>query len=222
MTKIKAILFDLDGTLRDTRDLMYTSMQTALEQHTGKRPTREDISRHVHHHSEVHKAFAGEVPFDEFERTFFEHFEEGRSDIKLYDKAKELLDNLRQSGLRLAVVTSARTTKSTEFVARHKLDEHFEVVSGVQEGVRPKPAPDLVLRALEHINCIPNEAIMVGDLPADVTAAHAAGVRCIAITHGFGLRSTLKEAGADYIIDSLMELPAAIETLEKSGVLSRT
>ncbi len=215
MPKITAVLFDLDGTLRDTRDLMYTSMQTALEHHTSKRYTRDDINPHVHHHKAVHAALAGDVSFEDFERTFYEHFERGRSEIQLYDEVRELLDGFRQDGLQLAIVTSARATKSQEFIERHKLDAHFAVVSGMQDGVKPKPAPDLVLRALEHIGCAPEAAIMVGDLPADVLAAHAAGVRCVAITHGFGVRKQLEAAGADYIINTLSELPAIMKSINQ-------
>lgn len=214
MNKISAVLFDLDGTLRDTRDLMYTSLQVAFEQHTGKNPSREEINPHIHHHSNVHKALAPEVPFEAFEQTFIEQFELGRGNIQLYGQARELLDALRQQGLRLAIVTAARTTKSNEFIERHKLDTHFEVVSGMQDGVQPKPAPDVVIRALERLGCKPENAIMVGDTTADIAAAHAAGVRCVSITHGFGTREEFEAAGADYIVDTLTEIPALIEQIE--------
>ncbi len=85
----------------------------------------------------------------------------------------------------------------------------------MQDGMRAKPAPDLVLKALADLPCAPDEAVMIGDTPADIGAAHAAGVRCVAITHGLGKLDELIAAGADHIIHSLDELPAALDHLDQ-------
>lgn len=215
MPKIRFVFFDLDGTLRDTRDLMYSSLQAALEQHTGRHHTKDEIRPHIHYHQAVHEALAAEVPFADFEKTFQDLYEEGRASIQLYDGAVALLDALRARGLRLAVVTSARTVTSKEFVAKHNIHTHFDVISGMQDGMRAKPAPDLVLKALADLPCETDEAVMIGDTPADIGAAHAAGMRCIAITHGLGKLDELTAAGADHIIHSLDELPAALDHLDQ-------
>ncbi len=214
MTKLKAILFDLDGTLRDTKDIIYEAMQHAIEALGRDRPTRGEIDPHIHHHTAVHKALANHVSLDEFEQIYHGKLYETWDEVMLYEAAVETLELLTEKGYQLAVVTSANTKGSVDFVQKRGIDHHFDAISGMSEGVKPKPAPDLVLRALEQIGCEPDAALMVGDLPADVQAAHAAGVRCVAITHGFGSREDLQDIGADYIIDSLMELPAVIDKIE--------
>lgn len=216
MPKLKAILFDLDGTLRDTKDVVYDAIQHAIEMISGEKPSREQIRPHIHHHSAVHKALARHVPIETFEKVYHDKLYKTWDDVALFEAAVETLEQLSAKGYLLAVVTSAGNKSSLDFVRKRGIAHHFAAISGVGDGIRPKPAPDLVLRALELIGCEPEAAVMVGDLPADVLAAHAAGVRCIAITHGFGLRDELEAAGADYIIDSLTELPAILTSLEEN------
>lgn len=215
MPKTKIILFDLDGTLRDTKDVIYDAMQHAIEVLGSERPKRADIEPHIHHHTAVHKALAGHVSLDEFEQVYKEALHETWDDVCLFDAAVETLEILSGRGYRLAIVTSAGSQSSLDFVNKQGIAHHFDAISGMGDGLKPKPAPDLVLRALELAGCNPEDAVMVGDLAADVLAAHTAGVRCVAITHGFGSRESLEAAGADYIIDSLSALPSVIEQIEQ-------
>ncbi|MFZ1248919.1 MAG: HAD family hydrolase [Candidatus Saccharimonadales bacterium] len=205
-TKFKAILFDLDGTLRDTIDVIYDALEHAIEFHTGKRPGREVIAPHIHHHTAVHAALLPEVSLRDWEKTYYEKVEQKRDEWMLFHQTIEVLESLHAKGYALAIVTSARQDTSEEFLKQKGIHSFFASISGMREGVKPKPAPDLVLRALDEIGCEPAEALMVGDMTVDVTAAHAAGVQCVGITHGFGSREELEAAGADFIIDSLGEL----------------
>lgn len=214
MPKVSAIFFDLDGTLRDTEDVVYDAMQHAVEKHTGKRPTRDELRPHVHHHTAVHKVLAGNVPEDDFVQTYRSKLYQVWDNVTLFEAVMETVHALSEKGYILAVVTSASHQSSVDFVRKWGLDEYFDVISAVTEEILPKPAPDLVLNALALTGCVPETAVMVGDLPADVTAAHAAGVRCIGITHGFGSREALEAEGADYIVDALAEIPAIIEQIE--------
>lgn len=214
MPKLDAIFFDLDGTLRDTEAVVYDAMQHAVEVHTGTRPARHELRPHVHHHTAVHKALVSSVPVDDFVDTYRGKLHQTWDDVAMFAAAAETVQLLSRTGYTLAVVTSASRQGSIEFVRKWGLDDYFDAISAVVEGIRPKPAPDLVLQALSLTGCHPDAAILVGDLPADVTCAHAAGVRCIGITHGFGSREELEAAGADYVVDSLTEIPTLIERIE--------
>lgn len=214
MPKISAVFFDLDGTLRDTEDTVYAAMQHAVEAHADRRPTRDELRPHIHHHTAVHKALANKVPVDDFVQTYRSKLYETWDNVALFETAKETVRALSEKGYILAIVTSASRQGSIDFVRKWKLDEYFDVISAVTDEIRPKPAPDLVLHALEMTACTPETVVMIGDLPADVTCAHAAGVRCVGITHGFGSREALESAGADYVVDSLSDIPAIIEQIE--------
>ncbi|WP_213190897.1 HAD family hydrolase, partial [Escherichia coli] len=70
MSKLKAILFDYDGTLRDTRSLIYASFDFAFDAHDKPVPTKDELAPYIHHHSFVHEALMPEVPYEDFEREY--------------------------------------------------------------------------------------------------------------------------------------------------------
>lgn len=212
--KIKAVLLDLDGTLRDTREAIYGAYQHAIKQHSGRNVGRGEIKPHVHHHTVVHQAFASHVPADVFTATYMDKVYQDLVDAKLYEGVEALLHNLQAAGYRLAIVTSATQDKTEQFLQRQGLAGWFQAIVGMTPDRQPKPAPDLLQAALNQLDCKPSEAIMLGDMTVDITAAHAAGLPCVAITHGFASRHELETAGADYIIDSLMALPELIGNIE--------
>jgi HAD superfamily hydrolase (TIGR01662 family) len=213
--KIKAVLLDLDGTLRDTRDAIYGAYQHAIKTHSGRDVGRDEIKPHVHHHTVVHQAFASHVPTDDFTATYMDKVYKDLDDVGLYEGVEALLDDLQQAGYRLAIVTSATQDKTEQFLERRGLAGRFQAIVGMTPGWRPKPAPDLLQTALEKLGCKPSEAIMLGDMTVDIAAAHAAGMPCVAITHGFATQQELEVAGADYIIDSLGELQDLLNQLTR-------
>lgn len=210
---IKAVLLDLDGTLRDTRDAIYGAYQHAIKVHSGQHVDREQIKPHVHHHTVVHKAFGGTTPLDDFTATYMEKVYETMEDVQLYDGVNELLQALQLRGYKLAIVTSATQDKTEQFLQKLGLADNFQAIVGMTPERQPKPAPDLVEAALQQLGCTPEEAIMVGDMTVDIEAAHVAGMPCVAITHGFAPKDELEQAGADYIIDSLAALPKLVAKL---------
>jgi pyrophosphatase PpaX len=118
------------------------------------------------------------------------------------------------------MVSSSGFTK--EALAADNLERYFDAVIGGLDVENHKPKPDPVLLALEKIDVIPDQALMVGDLAVDILSGKAAGVRAtVGLTYGFGSRKMLKEAGADYLLDSLEALPEIIQTIMQDGPQDR-
>lgn len=94
----------------------------------------------------------------------------------------ELLPTLRwlRDNYRTAMATNRGAT-IPELVSHFGLDEHFEVVVGIRDVERPKPAPDMLLHCLDHLAVEPHAAVYVGDSPGDLAAAEAAGIDFIAV-----------------------------------------
>jgi phosphoglycolate phosphatase len=214
MTKLKAVLVDLDGTLRDTRDLIYSAFQHAIRTHSHKEVTQEDIKPHVHHHTKVHKAFADHVEEDEFYKTYADIIDPGIDGVPLYEGTEELLAYFRKNNLKSAIVTSAPQHKAENYLKAVGLYDKCDTVVGVTSDRLPKPAPDMLIEAIRQLNVKAEESIMLGDMPVDSIAAKAAGIRCIGVTHGFATREELKDAGADPIFNSLLEVIQYLEKLK--------
>jgi phosphoglycolate phosphatase len=213
MNKTKAVLLDLDGTLRDTVGVITKAYEHAVETHNGRKPTWEELAPFIHHHSAVHRGLSSHVEYDLWLTTYREKLGEDWMNAPLYDNCEAVLESIRAAGYSMAVVTSAEYDRTIEYLRHRGLDGYFQAVAGMRGGMRPKPDPSLVLEALSLLNCRPEEAVMVGDMVVDIAAAHAAGVRCIAITHGFTTREELERAGADILADSLLEVQRIVFSL---------
>lgn len=94
----------------------------------------------------------------------------------------ELVPTLRwlRDNYRTAMATNRGAT-IPELVSHFALDAHFDVVVGIRDVARPKPAPDMLLHCLDHLEVEPHAAVYVGDSPGDLTAAEAAGIEFIAV-----------------------------------------
>ena len=214
MTKLKAILFDLDGTLRDTQEVVYGAVLHALKVHGAGELTKEDIGPYMHHHTAVYQKFLSHIDLEVFEKTYRGKLRERWMDVVLFPHAMEAVQALHAEGYRMAIVTSATQDGTEAFLHERGLAAFFDSVSGVRPGIAPKPAPDLVLDALNKLGVLPGDAIMVGDMIADIESAKAAGVRCLGVTYGFNGKDELVKAGAIHIVDSLTELQPYLERLK--------
>ena len=215
MTKLKAVLFDLDGVIRDSREVIFPAYEHTLNTHVGKTPSRELLVPYVHHEDAVHNAFASEVPQKAFVTTYHNKIEELRPNMKLYDDANTVLKALKDTGYKLGLVSHATT--ATEFLTSHGLIGYFSAILDGNQDIERKPSPAPVLQALDMLKVAPEDAVMIGDLPSDIKSAAGAGLRIsVGITHGFGNEKILKEAGAGYIIDSLIEIIGVIKEIEAS------
>ena len=204
---IKAILFDLDGTLRDTKDIIIDAYMHAVEVHNGRRPSLQELQPHIHHHSEVYKALSAHVAYEPWLETYRTKLSTAWMEAPFFEHAEQVLQELKMAGYRLAVVTSAEYDRTVEYLSYREVDHYFEVVVAMREGFRPKPEPDMMLDAMRQLGCTPQETITIGDMITDVQAAHAAGIQIVGITHGFASRRELEDAGADYLIDRLADFP---------------
>ena len=110
------------------------------------------------------------------------------------------MEELKDRGYRLGIVSN----KFDAAVKQLKEDYFAETISvaiGESAGIRKKPAPDCVRKALEELRAETEEAVYVGDSDVDVATARNSGLVCIGVTWGFRGRQVLEEAGADWIIE---------------------
>ena len=128
--------------------------------------------------------------------------------------AGEILAAYHKARVKLGVVTNKPESFTRTILAHFGLSEIIDVVVGGDTGPERKPAPDMLNHALEQVGLTASRALMVGDSPADIGAARAAFMASVAVRGGY-TNVPVEELGADIVIDSLEELPAAIEQLKQ-------
>ncbi|RKN07371.1 HAD-IA family hydrolase [Streptomyces radicis] len=203
----RAVVFDLDGVLVDSFDVMREAFTIAYREVVGE----------------------GEAPFDEYNRHLGRYFPdimrimdlplemEGpfvresyrlAHRVPLFGGVPELLRTLRDRGLRLAVATGKSGPRARSLLEQLGVLPLFEHVIGSDEVARPKPAPDIVEHALGLLGVSAAEALMVGDAVTDLASAHGAGVAAVAALWGETDEAALLAAGPDAVLHAPAELLA--------------
>jgi HAD superfamily hydrolase (TIGR01509 family) len=131
----------------------------------------------------------------------------------LFPNVKEVLEELRQMKLHLAVATSSVSASARPFLDRHQLTGFFEVIVTGEEVERGKPAPDIYLCAADKLGLPADKCLVVEDALPGVAAAKAAKMRVAAIPDRRFVDPNEFEKTADYALNSIKELPALIRKL---------
>jgi phosphoglycolate phosphatase len=208
--KFPVYLFDIDGTLLDSAVDICGAAQHVISA-TGvpaNRPVDFDyLKSFIGYHL---NACFGEV-FPDFtmeqrERLILEYratyLSRGHQHTYLYPG---VLEGLAQLGARKSTATTKGTPTTRAILQQFGLLQFFDQVQGT-DGFPCKPAPDVILTALAALDAKPEDCLMVGDSPADIAAARAAGVKVCVTTYGYGNNEELARANPDYWVSDLREL----------------
>lgn len=214
---IKAVIFDLDGTLTDTLSDLADAVNFVLDKNGF--PT---------HKTEEYKYFVGwgsyvlvkkaspentsEEKLQEMLTDFFGYYNEHYLDKTApYDKVTEMLGSLIQRKIKLAVCSN-KIQNMTEKVCSKFFDGMFRYTFGQTDKFPLKPDPTCPLWIAEQFGVEPREVMFVGDSGSDMKTAKNGGFVAVGVSWGFRTADELRENGADYIIDKAEEL---IEIIEK-------
>lgn len=205
------ILFDLDGTLTDSREGITKSVQYALDKMGISEP---DLSSLEH--------FIGPPLYDEFRRCYNMDDQQAKAAVAayrerfgtvgwteniLFDGVPELLGALHDAGKKIAIASSKPTVFVRKILHMFEIEQYFDAVSGASLDGKIGTKAQVVQQALDALRIAErNDAVLVGDRSHDVEGARACGLSCIGITLGFGGREELVSAGAAAVVDMLDEL----------------
>ncbi len=209
--KQKKIIFDLDGTLADSTDVVLYQLRTLAKEFGATPKTDEDIIEAVHSSGgaihEILRLLLGDHGLDEtiIHARHSELITQSRHLIKPYLGAIKVLGALQGADYRLAIFTS-RDKRMLQDPCCELLLPYFEVLISLEHVSKPKPHPEGVLAAAAALGADAQEVIMIGDTAPDILSGKAAKATTIGMTHGYGTRQSLEKAGADHIVDSFKEL----------------
>jgi len=215
---LRSIIFDLDGVIADSEP-WWNQIDAKLLAEYGV------TYRGEYHQSVVgvsyriavefyKKAFGLSVPTQEMMRRRGEIATEFFANrVGLFPNVKEVLEELRQMKLHLAVATSSVSASARPFLDRHQLTGFFEVIVTGEEVEHGKPAPDIYLCAAKHLGIPADVCLVVEDALPGVAAAKAAKMRVAAIPDTRFVDPREYEKKADYVLGSLKELSALARKL---------
>lgn len=211
ISRIKALCFDVDGTLSDTDDLYAQKVVDLLPRFLFPNPmqTARRLVMWVEAPGNALLGFADTIGLDDEMTAFIEWLNRNRKhprkNFLLVPGVDEMLAQLH--GRYPMSVVSARDEKSTmRFLNQFDLCKYFDVIVTGLSTPHTKPYPDPILLAAQKMGARPEECLMVGDTTVDIRAGKAAGAQAVGVLCGFGEEAELKQLGADLILGSTSEL----------------
>jgi HAD superfamily hydrolase (TIGR01509 family) len=200
MSRIKALLFDIDGTLVDSNDFHVRAWQEVFHE-AGHDFTAEII------HGQVGKGGDNLLPSllpdlseEEQEAIAEEHGPRYRDrymdQVRPFPGARDLLVRAKQDGLTVALATSANPEELDHYVELLDAKDLVDVTTSKGDVEATKPAPDIFAAAIEKAGVAPEQALVIGDTPYDVLAAKRAGAEAIGLLSGGFKEEDLRAAGA--------------------------
>ncbi len=210
MSKLKCVLFDMDGTLSDTLDDLKVAMNYTLEKLALPLRSREEVLSYVGNGIDAlverglpdGKKHLKETATDIFKAYYKEHLTDY---TRPYDGVNETIDALMAKGIKIGIVSN-KLQSPLEAIVRSFWGNKINAVCGITDYYREKPYPDMVYICLDKLGCTLEEAIYVGDSLVDVKTANNAKTKFVACTWGFSSREKLVEAGATELIDKPQEV----------------
>lgn len=202
---MKAVLFDLDGTLADTLKTIAGAVNHGLRQ-----------LGHPEHPVDAYRQMVGEGVLTLCRRALPEgcsldlelllvavrsfYAKNSLLHVRAYDGVPELLRSLRKRGAKLGVISNKPHDLTVSTVEGLNLGAHFGCVLGQRDDLPGKPDPAGALWVLEQLGVDPAEAMLVGDTPIDLRTARAAGLTSVAVTWGFRGEKELLGEGPDHLV----------------------
>jgi pyrophosphatase PpaX len=207
--KLSAIVFDVDGTILDTREFILKTFEHTLTSHGYSVPTRGAIQAVVAGKI-LEDGYLQLAPDGDIIALCDTHrvFQKKRYDlIVAYEGLTDTLSSLRDKGIVSGLYSSRGKATLRPSLEHMQVLKYFDAVIDGGDVQNHKPHPEGVLKALEILGVSPQDSAMIGDSHADIEAGKAAHCALtIGITHGLGSRTSLEEAGADHIVDSLKDI----------------
>ena len=208
MPRFGTVLFDLDGTIVDTVELIRQSHRHAVTSVLGiDLPDNELLANVGRPLVEQMQAFDADRAQELLEAQRSWNHAHTAELIRPYPGVAAMLGALRDAGCRTGVVTSkSGPTVQLAFDALPEVAAGIEVLVAVEDTPVHKPGPDPVLLALDRLGVSAADACYVGDAPFDVAAGRAAGATTVGVTWGFFPREAI--ADADVVLDDVPALEA--------------
>lgn len=209
--KYKTVIFDLDGTLLNTLDDIRDSLNVALSKFGFKERSLEEVRKAVGYASRelLARTLDGghENPQLQTVLDYYLDYYEKHSNIKTkpYEGIIELLEELREQGIRVAIVSN-KPQEAVSILNREIFGDLVELAIGESAELPRKPNPAMLIKAVEELGCDKEECVYVGDTEVDVQTAQNAEMDIIVVLWGFRKKEELLNTGAKIFAADTEEL----------------
>ncbi len=208
MREIEAVLFDVDGTLLDTREFIYQAYKHTLRAHGLSAISLDEIVHVMNMGKSLQESYHYFSPLDDLSKLCETHRSFQTQHLSLvvpFPNTQETLKKLRDAGVKIAAITTRSKRTSVKTLEISGIVGYFDVIISGEDVEMSKPHPEGLLKALKCLNIQPEKAVMVGDTEADIIAGKGARIKTIGVSYGFQ-GPKIVESKPDFILDDIADV----------------
>lgn len=206
MNKFKGVIFDIDGTLTSTNDLIFASFNFITKKYLGRTFTNEEIVKWFGPTEDVIlKEFCGEN-YAKAREEYYKFYTDNHYMADIYPGMKEILDELKSKGVLLSIFTGKGKEAATITLKKLNIYKYFDLIITGDEVKEHKPSPEGIEIFLKKFNLNKDDVIMIGDSPSDVKAAHSAGIKVASVLWDSLAKHRVLQMNSDYVFNTVAEL----------------
>jgi HAD superfamily hydrolase (TIGR01549 family) len=206
MNKFKGIIFDIDGTLTSTNDLIFASFNFITKKYLGKTFSDEEILKWFGPTEDVIlKEFCGD-DYEKAREEYYKYYSDNHFMADIYPGIKEILDELKANEVLLSIYTGKGKEAATITLKKLNIYKYFDLIITGDEVKEHKPSPEGIEIFLDKFNLKKDEVIMIGDSPSDINAARSAGVKVASVLWDSLSKNKVLKMDSDYVFHTVEEL----------------
>ena len=205
-SRFKGIIFDVDGTLTYTNQLIFDSFNHITQKYLGKSYTDEEI---IDLFGPTEDVILKELCKDDYENAkndYYKYYKDNHSIAHLYSGIKDLIIDIDLAGIPLSVFTGKGRTSALITLDETELTDYFDLIISGDDVESHKPDPEGINRFIQMFNLDPKDVLMIGDAPSDIIAATKAGVEIASVVWDSYAEDEVRKLNSKNVFHSVDEL----------------
>jgi len=206
MKKYKGIIFDIDGTLTSTNELIFASFNYVAEKYLNRTfSDKELISFFGPTEDVILKQWCGEN-YEKARKDYYDFYSEHHHMADLYPGIKEILKDVKSKNIFLSIYTGKGKDAATITLKKLGIYDYFDLIITGDDVKEHKPSPEGIHIFLEKFNLKKEEVLMIGDAISDIKAARKAGIEIASVVWDTYAKEEIMKLGSDYVFNTVDEL----------------
>ncbi|MFZ1517811.1 MAG: HAD family hydrolase [Ignavibacteriaceae bacterium] len=205
-SRFKGIIFDVDGTLTFTNQLIFNSFNHITKKYLGKSFSDEEI---ISLFGPTEDVILKEICKDEYinaRKDYYKYYRDNHDIAQLYDGIKDLVVDINQAGILLSIFTGKGRTSALITLDEMGITDYFDMIISGDDVKNHKPDPEGINVFLQKHNFSPAEVLMIGDAPSDIIAANDAGVDIASVVWDSYAEDGVRKLNPNNLFHSVAEL----------------
>lgn len=204
--KIDGIIFDIDGTLTSTNELIFASINHVMNKYLNKTLTNDEIVSLFGPPEDVILEESMGQDYSRARKDYYNFYSDNHFMADLYPGIVEVLEYIKSKKIPLSIFTGKGRDAAVITLKKLSIFDYFDFIMTGDDVNEHKPSPEGILRFIEKFKLNPQNVLMIGDSPSDIKASRSAGVKIASVLWDSYSKEEVLEMKSDYVFHTVIDL----------------